>query len=155
MNPSPFNLTAGESDQSAASPNWSTKKSRERYQDLIDSDSSAIFSCDASGLITYFNKQAAGLCGSEPTLGDTHDGFCGSRMLYRANGKYMSIDQSPMAVVLAGKVEGIYDAEARIQRSDGTHIVVIVNIAPLIDDNGIIVGAVQSFRENPMRLRES
>ena len=59
-----------------------------------------------------------------------------------------------MAVVLAGKAKGIYDAEAHIPRCDGTRIVVVVNIAPLIDDNGVIVGAVQSFRENPLRLRE-
>ena len=153
MNPSPFALSAGALDQSAAAPDWDKKKSRERYQDLIDSDSAAIFSCDASGVITYFNNRATGLWGSEPSLGVTHDEFCGSRMLYRANGKYVSIDQSPMAVVLAGKIEGIYDAEAHIQRSDGSRIVVVVNIAPLIDDNGVIVGAVQSFRENPQRLR--
>ena len=60
-----------------------------------------------------------------------------------------------MAVVLAGNADGIYDAEAHIPRCDGTRIVVVVNIAPLIDDNGVIVGAVQSFRENPLRLRES
>ena len=154
MNPSPSELSAGESDHSAVIPDWDKKKSHERYQDLIDSNSSAIFSCDASGMITYFNERAAGLWGSEPSLGDTHEEFCSSRMLYRANGKYISIDQSPMAVVLAGKAEGIYDAEAHIPRCDGTRIVVVVNIAPLIDDNGVIVGAVQSFREHPLRLRE-
>ena len=153
MNPSPFSLFAGESDQSTASADWAKKKSRERYQDLIDSDSSAIFVCDASGVIAYFNERAVGFWGSKPSLGVTHDEFCGSRMLYRVDGKYVSIDQSPMTLVLAGKVGGIYDGEAHILRSDGTRIVVIVNIAPLIDDNGVIVGAVQSFRENPLRLR--
>ena len=58
-----------------------------------------------------------------------------------------------MAEVLAGKVSGIYDAEAHVLRSDGTRIVVIVNIAPLIDDRGIIVGAVHHFRESPLRTR--
>ena len=58
-----------------------------------------------------------------------------------------------MAEVLAGKVSGIYDAEAHVLRSDGTRVVVIVNIAPLIDDRGMIVGAVHSFRESPLRTR--
>lgn len=52
-----------------------------------------------------------------------------------------------MADVLAGKVSGIYDAEVHIERPDGSRVIVIVNIAPLIDDSGDIVGAVNSFYE--------
>ena len=65
----------------------------------------------------------------------------------------MPHDQCPMADVLAGKVPGIYDAEVHIQRPDGSRVVVVVNIAPLIDDNGAIVGAVNSFHENPLRAK--
>jgi len=152
MNPSQISSTADKSQQSTAYPTWdSQKNSRDRYQDLIDSESSAVYSCDATGAITYYSKQAADLWGREPAIGDTEERFCGSRMLYRADGKYLPHDQSPMADVLAGRVSGIYDAEVHIQRPDGKRIVVIVNIAPLIDDNGVIVGAVNSFRENPLR----
>ena len=55
-----------------------------------------------------------------------------------------------MADVLAGRVPGIYDAEVQIQRPDGSRVVVMVNVAPLIDDDSAIVGAVNSFRKNPM-----
>ena len=68
-------------------------------------------------------------------------------MLYRVDGSYLPHDQCPMAEVLAGKVAGVHDAEVHIQRPDGSRIVVIVNIAPLVDDNGAIVGAVNSFCE--------
>ena len=86
-----------------------------------------------------------------PRVGTTEERFCGSRMLYRADGKYMPKDQSPMAEVLAGKVSGIFDSEVHFQRPDGKRVVVIVNIAPLIDDNGLVIGAVNGFRENPLR----
>jgi PAS domain-containing protein len=124
-----------------------------RYQYLANSATTGLYSCDASGVITYYNNQAVDLWGRKPAIGDTDERFCGSHMLYRADGRYMPHDQCPMADVLAGKISGIYDAEVHIERPDRSRIVVIVNIAPLIDDNGVIVGAVNSFVENPLRKR--
>jgi hypothetical protein len=73
----------------------------------------------------------------------------------RVDGMFMPHDQSPMADVLAGKVSGIYDAEVHIERSDRSRVVVIMNIAPLIDGKRIIVGAAGSFCENPLRQRSN
>ena len=50
-----------------------------------------------------------------------------------------------MAEVLRGKVSGVHDAEVQIQRPDGSGVIVVVNIAPLIDDDGNIAGAMSSF----------
>ena len=124
-----------------------------RFQALLDSDSTGVYTCDAAGVITYFNKQATELWGRTPALGDTDERFCGSRMMYRVDGSYLPHDQCPMADVLAGKVAGVFDGEVHVQRPDGSRIVVMVNIAPLVDDAGNIVGAVNSFRENPLRKR--
>ena len=157
MNPSPFAGVKGESGQCSAYPTRDElKKSRERYQDLIDSGSelSAVYACDAAGVITYYNKRAAALWGREPATGDTDERFCGSNMLYRADGRYMHYIHYPMADVLAGRLSGVHDAEMQIQRPDGTRVVVIVNIAPLIDDDKFIVGAVTSFREKPLQRRD-
>lgn len=104
-------------------------------------------------MITYYNALAADLWGRRPEIGDTHEKFCGSNMLYRLDGSFLPHDQCPMADVLAGKVSGIYDAEVHIERPDRSRVIVIVNIAPLVDDNVSIVGAVNSFRENPLRKR--
>ena len=106
-----------------------------------------------SGVITYYNNLAAELWGRRPALEEKDYRFCGSHMLYRLDGSYMPHDQCPMADVLAGKVPGIYDAEVHIQRPDGSRVVVVVNVAPLIDDNGAIVGAVNSFHESPARAK--
>ena len=124
-----------------------------RYQALSESasDSLAVYLCDATGVITYYSSLAAELWGRKPVIGDTDQRFCGSHMLYRVDGSFMPHDQCPMADVLAGKFAGIYDAEVQIERPDGSRIIAIVNVAPLIDDNGVIVGAANSFYEDPKR----
>jgi hypothetical protein len=58
-----------------------------------------------------------------------------------------------MAEVLAGKVSGIYDAEVQVEPPDGSRVTVILNIVPLINDDGVIVGAVNSFCEKPLGKR--
>ena len=50
-----------------------------------------------------------------------------------------------MADVLSGKVSGVHDVEVHIERPDGSRVIVIVNIVPLIDGDGHIVGAMNSF----------
>ena len=151
MNLSPFPKEGGDSEPSTAYPKWDQKKGRDRYQELIDSEATGAYTCDAAGVITYYNNLAAELWGRRPEIGDTDEKFCGAHMLYRVDGSFMPHDQCPMADVLAGKVSGIYDAEVHVERPDRSRVIVIVNIAPLIDDNGKIVGAVNSFCENPFR----
>lgn len=120
-----------------------------RFQAFADSASEtvAVYSCNASGVITYYNGQAVSLWGRQPIVGDTDERFCGSHMLYRVDGSFVPHGQSPMADVLAGKVSGVFDAEVHIERPGGSRVIVTANIAPLIDDNGAIVGAINSFYE--------
>ena len=157
MNPSLVQHAVGQPDQSSVGPTSDRKKSQDRYHELInsdsDSDSVAVYTCDSTGVITYCNNHAVELWGRRPVAGDTYERFCGSHMLYRVDGRFVSHDQSPLTDVLAGSVSGIYNAEVHIQRPNGSRIVVIVDIAPLVDDSGVIVGAVIAFRENPLRTR--
>lgn len=127
------------------------KQAQARYQALRNSDTSAVYTCDSAGVITYYNSQAAELWGREPARVDTTERFCGSHMRFRTDGKFMPHHERPMAEVLAGKIPGVFDAEVFIQRPNGSRIVVIVNIAPLVDDNGAIIGAINSFCEKPLR----
>jgi len=122
-----------------------------RDQSRLDSDSTGVYTCDVAGVITYYNKQAAELWGRSPEIGETFEEFCGPHMLYRVDGSYLPHDQCPMADVLTGKVLGVFDGEVHVLRPDGSRVVVVVNISPLIADDGTIVGAVNSFYENPLR----
>lgn len=123
----------------------STPAESDRYQTLFDLAPVAVYSCDASGVIHDYNSRAAELWGREPEVGDTDERFCGSLRMYRPDGSFMPHDQCPMGDVLAGRVPGIHDGEVHIERPDGSRVVVIVNIAPLKDELGEIIGAINCF----------
>ena len=117
----------------------------DRYQTLFDLAPVAVYSCDASGVIHDYNSRAAELWGRRPEVGDTDERFCGSFRMYRPDGSFMPHDQCPMGDVLAGRVPGIHDGEVHIERPDGSRVILIVNIAPLKDDRGEIIGAINCF----------
>jgi len=112
---------------------------------LFDLAPVAVYSCDASGVIQDYNNRAAELWGRRPKFGDTDERFCGSFRLYRPDGSFMPHEQCPMGDVLTGRIPGVTDGEVHIERPDGSWAVVIVNIAPLKDDQGRAVGAINCF----------
>jgi PAS domain S-box-containing protein len=120
-------------------------ESEERYRTLFDLAPVAVYSCDASGVIQDYNSRAAELWGRRPQVGDTDEKFCGSFRMYRPDGSFMPHEQCPMGDVLTGRVLGIHDGEVHIERPDGSRVVVIVNIAPLKDDRGEVIGAINCF----------
>jgi PAS domain S-box-containing protein len=121
------------------------RKDEERYRTLFDLAPVAVYSCDASGLILEYNNRAADLWGRKPEVGDTDERFCGSFKMYRPDGSFMPHEQCPMGDVLTGKVPGIHDGEVHIERPDGSRVIVIVNIAPLKDERGKVIGAINCF----------
>jgi hypothetical protein len=134
----------------ASSACWAVKsphehQGEERYRTLFDLAPIAVYSCDASGVIRDYNNRAADLWGRKPAPGDTDERFCGSFKLYRPDGTFMPHEQCPMGDVLSGRVPGTQDAEVLIERPDGSRVIVIVNIAPLTNDRGEIIGAINCF----------
>src|ERR1700691_5596992 len=136
------------------------RESKGRYRTLFELSPVAVYSCDASGVIWEYNRRAAELWGRKPQPGDTDERFCGSFKMYRPDGTYMPHEQCPMGDVLNGKVSGVHDGEVLIERPDGSRVIVIVNIAPLTDDQGKVTGAINCFydvteRRNFERERET
>ena len=117
----------------------------ERYRTLFALAPVAVYSCDASGVIQEYNNRAAELWGRRPKPGDTDERFCGSFKMFRPDGSFMPHEQCPMGDVLTGKLPGVTDGEVHIERPDGSFVVVIVNIAPLQDELGRPVGAINCF----------
>jgi PAS domain S-box-containing protein len=107
-----------------------------------------VYVCDQAGLIIRYNRAAAELWGCSPRLGDSSVRYCASYRLFRLDGSLVPHAKCPMADVLATGV-GLRDQEIAIERPDGTRIVALVNIEPLSDGAGRIVGAVNVFRERP------
>src|SRR6185295_3285789 len=121
------------------------RASEARYRALFELGPVAVYSCDTGGVIQEFNRRAAELWGLEPELGDTDERFCGSFRLYRPDGSFMPHRQCPMALVVAGKLSSVRDGELLIERPDGSRVTVLVNISPLTDAHGEIVGAINCF----------
>jgi len=127
------------------------EESEERYRTLFELAPVAVYCCDVSGVIRDYNSRAAELWGRKPEVGDTDERFCGSFRMYRPDGSYMPHEQCPMGDVLTGKVPGIHDGEVHIERPDGSRVIVIVNIAPIKDERGEVVGAINCFYDVTQR----
>ncbi len=125
--------------------NVELRESEELYRTLFALSPVAIYTCDASGVILGYNARAAELWGRKPVPGDSDEGFCGSFKLYRPDGSFMPHEQTPVADVLSGKIPGVHDARVHIERPDGSRVIVMVNIAPLKDGRGEVIGAINCF----------
>ncbi|MES2792680.1 MAG: PAS domain S-box protein [Planctomycetota bacterium] len=101
----------------------------------------AAYTCDPSGLITYFNSHAEQLWGRAPKLNDAADRFCGSFKLFASDGSPISHDQCWMARAL--QTGNQYNAqEIVLERPNGTRATVLAHANPLRDDAGKLLCAV-------------
>ncbi len=109
------------------------------YREVLDDLPAAIYTTDAEGRITYFNKACIAFSGRTPTLGD--DLWCVTWKLYRTDGSYLPHSECPMAVALR---EGrpVRGAEAIAERPDGTRINFAPFPTPIFDEEGNPAGAV-------------
>ncbi|HYD56970.1 MAG TPA: PAS domain S-box protein [Burkholderiales bacterium] len=124
------------------------RSGEQRYRQLLELVPAAIYTCAApSGVITFFNGHAARLWGRTPALNDTEDRFCGSFRLWKPDGAPLPHAQTPMALAMRDG-ESFRNQDVVIERPDGSRISVLVNIDPMRDDAGAIVGAINVFVDN-------
>jgi PAS domain S-box-containing protein len=116
--------------------------SDERFRTLFEMVPSAVYSCDARGVIQDFNPRATELWGRTPARGDNSERFCGSIRMFRPNGSFMPHDQCPMAWVVSGKMSEVVDEEVIVERPDGSRVTAVVNIRPLRNERGEVIGAI-------------
>ncbi len=109
-------------------------------ESLLDVLPIATFVCDAEGTILQYNRRAVDIWGREPASGETHDSFAATVQYYEPNGT--PAETSLLATVLATGL-AVRDVERRVDRPDGSSIVVAVNIEPLRNARGELIGAVQ------------
>ena len=112
----------------------------EEYYRLLEKLPAAAYTCDANGLITYFNRRAVEIWGCEPKLNDPVDRFCGSLRLFAADGEPIRHDQCWMALALREGRD--YDnCEIVIERPDGSRVTALAHAHPLHDYQGRLIGA--------------
>ena len=116
-------------------------KSEVQFRRLLEKLPAGAYTCDADGLITYYNPQAVKLWGRAPALNDAADRFCGSFKLYTADGAPIDHDRCWMALALRDNRE--YNGqEIIVERPDGVRLTALAHANPIHDDNGKVIGAV-------------
>ena len=135
------------------------RKSERRLHEILEALPSAVYTTDAEGRITMFNKAATEFSGRVPELGS--DSWCVSWKLYDLDGAPLPHDQCPMAIALkeSRPVRGSY---AIAERPDGSRLKFAPYPTPLFDDSGKLKGAVnmlvdlteQGIAEESLRVSE-
>ena len=115
-----------------------------RYRAMFDSSPVAVFVCDTSAVIQDYNHRAQELWGRAPRRGDPSERYCGSLKLFLPDGSPLPLGESPIVGVLRTGVPA-RNVEVTIERPDLSRIPVIVNFLPLINELGVITGAITSF----------
>lgn len=111
------------------------------FRRLLEKLPAGAYTCDANGLITYFNARAVELWGRAPRLNDETDRYCGSFRLYATDGS--PIDHSQCWMALALKDDREYNGrEIIVERPDGRRMTVLAHANPLHDEHGRLCGAV-------------
>jgi PAS domain S-box-containing protein len=115
------------------------QRTQERFSQLLDALPVAIYTTDASGRITFYNKAAVDLAGREPQLGS--DRWCVTWRLFWPDGTPMRHDECPMAVALK-EGRAVRGVEAILERPDGKRVHFVPYPTPLFDASGRLVGGV-------------
>jgi PAS domain S-box-containing protein len=111
------------------------------FASLLENLPVGAYTCEPSGLLTYFNKYAVQIWGREPKLNDPIDRFCGSFKLYSADGEPIPHDKCWMALALKNAKPYVGE-EILIERPDGQRINVLAHANPIWDEAGRLAGAV-------------
>jgi PAS domain S-box-containing protein len=117
-----------------------------RFRGLLQVMPAGMYMCDTDGVITYFNDRAEEIWGRVPDADDTEHRFCGAFRLRSPDGSPLAHPETPMAdAVRTGA--SVRNREVIMERADGSQVRVSVNIDPLRDAEGTIVGAINVFTD--------
>ena len=117
---------------------------------ILDMLPIATFICDARGTILQYNRRAVEIWGRAPEPGQTHEQFS-------ENSRFFELDGTPLARSLLAEVLAtgmpVRDAERISEHADGSRVIVSINIDPLRNAKGEVVGAVNCFLDITERKR--
>lgn len=114
------------------------REGERHLRELLEALPAAVYTTDAHGRITFYNKACIDMTGRTPQCGDM---WCVSWRLYTAEGVPLPHDQCPMAVALR-EDRPVRGVEAMAERPDGTFVPFMPYPTPLHDNEGKLVGAI-------------
>lgn len=109
------------------------------WRAVLDEFTVPIYTTDADGQVTYWNRACVDFAGREPELGE--DRWCVTWQIYTTTGEFLPHDQCPMAVAIREQ-RTIRDAVAIAKRPDGSRRAFRPYPTPLFDADGKLTGAI-------------
>ena len=106
---------------------------------VLDALPVPLYTVDAQGAVTYWNRACVEFAGREPQLGQ--DQWCVTWQLYTTTGERLPHDQCPMATAVKEQ-RPVRDAIAIAERPDGSRVAFQPYPTPLFDEAGTLTGAV-------------
>lgn len=125
------------------------RESEHQLRTLLEALPAAVYTTDAEGRITFFNRAAVELSGRTPQLGEL---WCVTWKLFNTDGSPLPHDQCPMAIALREN-RPIRGVEAVAQRPDGSRVPFVPYPTPLHDADGTLVGAINMLVDITERKR--
>lgn len=118
-------------------------------QAAIDEIACGIYVMETDGTLVACNKTAIAAWGRTPALRSSEK-YCGAHILRYPSGDVMPHEHAPPAVVIrnGGTVR---DADVICEQPNGNRLLALVNIFPIRDAAGTVIGAVNCFRHNPAK----
>ena len=116
------------------------------YKDIIDNLYDGVYFVDRDRVITYWNKGAERITGYTAT--QTIGRRCRDNLLNHvtANGVALCLNHCPLAAVMEDGQPR--EAEVYLHHAEGHRMPVLVRASAMRDENGDIVGAVETFSSN-------
>jgi PAS domain S-box-containing protein len=116
----------------------SVRESERRMRDILEALPAAVYTTDAGGRITFFNRACIEMAGRTPQIGDQ---WCVTWRLRTPDGTPLPHDQCPMALALK-EIRAVRGVEAIAERPDGTFVPFLPYPTPLLDGSGKLIGAI-------------
>jgi PAS domain S-box-containing protein len=109
------------------------------WRTVLDELPAPIYTTDAEGAVTYWNRACIELAGREPQLGE--DRWCVTWRIYSTDGNFMPHDECPMAEAIKERRE-VRGKVAIALRPDGSRVAFRPYPTPLFDSDGEFTGAI-------------
>lgn len=113
---------------------------------LIEALPVAVYVCDLDGTIVRYNRRAAELWGRHLGSDDANMLYCGAYKLYLPDGDLLPHDRAPMVQALHTGAS-FRNLELQVEQPGGRRLWALVNIDPLHDEHGNIIGAINCFQD--------
>ena len=115
------------------------RRSDAELQAQIDQMPVPIYLTDAEGWVTYFNRACVDFAGRTPVPGT--DRWCVTWRLHTEGGVFLPHEECPMAVAIKER-RPVRGAIAVAERPDGTRVLFTPYPTPILDEDGLLTGAV-------------